>query len=171
MDRKIDGSKGPCGAATTIIHARDMTNHLALIKKRSDVTNIAGVSSRSKNRGAMRRWRSSFGKASRKAAFATNDSGRYWRSGGGSLGVVERRFGDHTGPRIKDERCAIWLRLVGGKERIKRVYRSVAVLRAKKFRRAREGGAHRLEASYSAFLFSVSIRSLAAGPRRPDSGR
>jgi len=137
-----------------------MTNHLALIKKRSDVTNIAGVSSRSKNRGAMRRWRSSFGKASRKAAFATNDSGRYWRSGVRQSGGRRAALG----PRIKDERCAIGLRLVGGKERIKRVYRSVAVLRAKKFRRAREGGAHRLEASYLAFLFSVSIRSLAAGP-------
>ena len=36
-----------------IILPLDMTNHLALIKT-SDVTNIAGVSSRSKNRGAMR---------------------------------------------------------------------------------------------------------------------
>jgi hypothetical protein len=63
-----------------------------------------------------------FGKALREAAFATNDSGRYWRlSGARSGGVVERRFGDHTGPRIEDERCAIRLRLVGGKERIKRV--------------------------------------------------
>src|SRR5215472_2368873 len=92
-------------AATARVLPLDLTNHLALIKT-SDVTNIAGVSSRSKNRGAMRRWRSLFGKASRKAAFATNDSGRYWRrSGQGSLGVVERRFGDHTGPRIEDERC------------------------------------------------------------------
>ena len=41
--------------------------------------------------------------------------------GRGVRGVVERRFGDHTGPRIEDERCAIGRRLVGGKERIKRV--------------------------------------------------
>src|SRR5262252_1593808 len=44
-------------AATAIVLPLDLTNHLALIK-RSDVTNIAGVSSRSKNRRAMRRWRS-----------------------------------------------------------------------------------------------------------------
>jgi len=30
--RQIDGSKGPCGAATAIILPLDMTNHLALIK-------------------------------------------------------------------------------------------------------------------------------------------
>ena len=39
----------------------------------------------------------------------------------GSLGVVEPRFGDHTGPGIEDKRCAIGRRPVGGKERIKRV--------------------------------------------------
>jgi len=41
-------------AATAIVLPFDLTNHLALIET-SDVTNIAGVSSRSKNRGAMRR--------------------------------------------------------------------------------------------------------------------
>src|SRR5215469_11794461 len=45
-------------AATAIVLPLDLANHLALIKT-SDVTNIAGVSSRSKNRGAMRRGRSS----------------------------------------------------------------------------------------------------------------
>jgi hypothetical protein len=55
---------------------------------------------------------------------------RFWAllatvGGEAVCGVVERRFGDHTGPRIEDERCAIWRRLVGGKERIKCISRDL----------------------------------------------
>jgi len=51
---------------------------------------------------------------------------RFWAlpatvGGEAVLGVTVRRFGDHTGPRIEDERCAIGPRPVGGKERIKRL--------------------------------------------------
>ena len=119
--RQIDGSKGSCRAAMAIILPLDMTNHLALIQT-SDVTNIAGVSWRSKNRGAMLRWRSSLARrrarpCSPRTILGATGDGR----GRGGLGVVaERRFGDHTGPRIEDERCAIGRRPVGGKERIKR---------------------------------------------------
>src|SRR5215468_11276502 len=63
----------------------------------------------------MLRWRSSL--ARRRARPCSPRR----RSGTRQLGVVERRFGDHTGPRIEDERCAIGRRPVGGKERIKRV--------------------------------------------------
>ena len=97
--RQVDGSKGRCGAATAIILPLDMTNHLALIKT-SDVTNIAGVSSRSKNRGAMRSGRSSLPtrragpRSLRTILGPIGDCRRR-----GSLGVVEPRFGDHTEPR------------------------------------------------------------------------
>src|SRR5262245_35482470 len=97
-----------------------MTNHLALIKNERR-HQYAGVSWRSKNRGAMRRWRSSLaGVAQGRVRHE-----RFWALlatvGGEAAGVAERRFGDHTGPRIEDERCAIGRRPVGGKERITRV--------------------------------------------------
>ena len=82
-----------------------MTNHLALIQ------NERRHEYRRRLIAVEKSWRDAqvailFGKASRKAAFATNDSGRYWRlSGAKQSGVVERRFGDHTGPIIEDERC------------------------------------------------------------------
>jgi hypothetical protein len=79
--RQIDGSKGRCGAATAIILPLDMTNHLALIK------NERGHVYRRRLIAVEKSWRDAqvailFGKASRKAAFATNDSGRYWRLSG-----------------------------------------------------------------------------------------
>jgi hypothetical protein len=72
------------------------------------------VASRSKNCGAMLRWRSSLERRcerprSRRTLLGATGDGR----GRGVCGVVERRFGDHTGPRIEDERCAIGRRLVG----------------------------------------------------------
>jgi len=36
-ERQIDGSKGPCGEAAAIILPLDMINHLALIKKTSEI--------------------------------------------------------------------------------------------------------------------------------------
>ena len=75
MKRLIDGSKGPCGAATAIILPLDMTNHLALIQneQRHEYRRrlMAVEKLRRDAQGAIL-----FGKASRKAAFATNDSGR-----------------------------------------------------------------------------------------------
>src|SRR5215813_12913665 len=89
-------------AATAIVLPLNLTNHLALIKT-SDVTNIAGVSSRSKNRGAMRRWRSSFWQDVAQGRIRYE---RFWEimatvGGEAVWGVGERRFGDHTGPEWK----------------------------------------------------------------------
>src|SRR5215472_11689334 len=80
-------------AAMAIVLPLDMTNHLALIKT-SDVTNIAGVSSRSKNRGAMRRWRSSLARrrarphSLRTILGATGDGRGRGSLGGSASGVL-----------------------------------------------------------------------------------
>src|SRR5215472_10068862 len=87
-------------AATAIVLPLDLANHLALIKT-SDVTNIAGVLSRSKNRGAMRRWRSSLARRRARPHSLRTILGATGDCRGRGGGVGERRFGDYTGPESK----------------------------------------------------------------------
>jgi hypothetical protein len=80
--RRLTAAQGHV-AATAIILPLDMTNHLALIK------NARRHEYRRRLIATEKSWRDAqvailFGKASRKAAFATNDSGRYWRRSGAS---------------------------------------------------------------------------------------
>jgi len=89
---RLTAAKGHCGAATAIILPLDMTNHLALVR------NERRHEYRRRLIAIEKSWRDAqvailFGQASRKAAFATNDSGRYWRlSGTRQSGSFGRRY-------------------------------------------------------------------------------
>jgi hypothetical protein len=87
---QIDGSKGPFGAATAIILPLDMTNHLALIK------NERRYEYRRRFIAVEKLWRDAqvgnpLWQGVAKAAFATNDSGRYWRLSGAGGDWSEER--------------------------------------------------------------------------------
>src|SRR5215467_12084820 len=92
-------------AATAIILPLDLTNHLALIKRAT--SRISPASHRGRKivarcAGGDPLWED--------VAQGRIRYERFWAllttvGGEAVWGVIKRRFGDHTGPRVEDERC------------------------------------------------------------------